>query len=159
MVGDSDIRKQPSLALSPAAASLHEEPVLREMRKQRLLAGKGPEGRKCPVNPWALESRTDGLDWFGKDWRGCAQAGVGGGELEHFRFAQVDRNSFIFFGRHPSHLHHAGGAMPQPPSPLAPAHGSPEVTRDWPLPLLSVVSLSLAPPSEAGGRSFQAGKS
>lgn len=55
------------------------------------------------MTTWALESRTDGLDWFGKDWRGCAQAGVGGNALERSRFAQVDRNSFIF-GKRPPYL-------------------------------------------------------
>lgn len=66
--------------------------------------------------------------WTGleKDWRGCAQAGVGGNELEHFRFAQVDRNSFIFSGRHPSHLLYPTTQA----EPLAPARGSPEVIQD-----------------------------
>lgn len=43
VVGDSHIRNRPSFALSSAPASLHKEPVLWEMRKQRLLAGKGPK--------------------------------------------------------------------------------------------------------------------
>lgn len=117
------------------------------------------------MTTWALESRTDGLDWFGKDWRGCAQAGVGGNALEYSCFAQVDRNSFIF-GKRPSYLLYPNTQAsnyavlrPQPRSPLSPAHGSPEVIQDRPLPLLSAVSLSLAQTSEAGGRSFQAGKS
>lgn len=45
------------------------------------------------------------------------------------------------------------------PDPLPPAQGSPEVLQDQPLPLQSAVSPSLAQPGEAGGRSFQAGKS
>lgn len=69
---------------------------------------------------WALESRTDGLDGFGEDWLGYEEAGVGGGELEHFCFAQVDWKGHLHFlwkaatpPLTPSPLH-----CPQPAAPL-----------------------------------------
>lgn len=70
------------------------------------MAGKGPEGRKCPALDYVGPGEQD--RWSGLVWKRKARVDVRAQEeweamsVNSFGVAQVARDSFIFSGEHPS---------------------------------------------------------